>query len=315
MIKQFGKFQLTVKNVLTGVVQDTGWIDNLVLNNAFNYIFSPASGFVWKIQLGTGSTAPALSDTALETFLVSKTAGTPSSSKAGASTSFANPIYSTSAGWEVSFALGEVVGNLSEIGVSASNNLVTRALITDGAGDPTTIVVGVNDILTVNYLMGYEIDTSHAAGSVTVDFDGVNINLTARWVDLGKGNSCTNGMNGQILPYLNDSPSTRTLDVIETLPSDPLSDIDGGTTPISYLTPISLGFPNWSAGLSPTGSSWIVSATFTSSTGEHTGNWNGIAFGSAPANQPVVIFEFDSTFVKSASQQVTINVKYELQRA
>ena len=147
MIKQFGKFQLIARNVKTGVIQDTGWIDNLVLDNCFNFIFQPM-GVNWFIDLGTGSTPPTVADTSLETPLDSKAAGTPSATKAGASTSFSSPIYSTSAGWELTYNLGEVVGNVSEIGIKRDNNLMTRALITDGAGDPTTIVLGANDILT-----------------------------------------------------------------------------------------------------------------------------------------------------------------------
>ncbi len=316
-IKLFGRFQLIVKNVKTGKIKDTGWIENLVLNNCFNYNFANAGNASWVIELGTGSTPPTFSDLSLETPLVSISAGSYSSVKAGASTDFVDPIYSTSAGWETTFALGAVVGNVSEIGVSASGNLFTRSLITDGAGDPTVLVVGVNDILTVNYLMGYEMDTSHPAGSVTVDFDGVDINLTAKWVGLGQGASNLNGMNGQVLPYIVSSWTQQRFWVVDTLPSDPLSDINGGVTPITYLTSSSgvnvTG--TWSSNLIPTGSSWTKEMTFTSLVGGETGGWNGVAIGGSAASTPIVLFEFDSTFTKLSNKQIDITVKYEIQRA
>lgn len=317
MIKLFGKFQLIVKNVKTGKITDTGWIDNLVLDNAFNFISFPLNTQNWFIELGTGSTVPTFGDTTLETFLIKKGGGQPNSAEAGASTSFSTPIYSTSAGWELTFNLGEVVGNVSEIGIAplADNELITRALITDGAGDPTTITLGLDDILTVNYRIGYEMDTSHAPGSVTVDFDGTDIDLTARWVDLGKGASCNNGMNGFVFPYMNSGTNSQSIWILDVLPSDPLSDIDGGVTPASYLLDgLDVG-GSWSSNLVATGSSWTKQLTYVSALGDETGDWNGVAIGSAASLQPTVLFEFDTTFTKAANQQVTITVKYEMQRA
>ncbi len=316
MIKFIGKFQLIVRNVLTGKITDTGWLDNLVLDNVFNYKYVPASSASWYIELGTGSTPPTVADLSLETLLISKFANNPVSGAAGSGTDFISPIYSTSEGWELVFDLGEVIGNISEIGISANNNLFTRALITDGSGDPTTITLGANDILTVNYRLGYEMDTSHPPGSVSVDFDGVTINLTAKWVDLGKGAACDNGMNNEVFPYMVRTQVRQGFGIVQVIPSDPLSDIDGGVTPIVYSSSGYFDLPgNWTDNLVATGSSWTKEMTYTSETGNDTGDWNGVVLGSYFLDQPIILFEFDSTFVKAANQQVTITVKYELQRA
>ena len=310
-LKLFGKFQLIVKNVKTGKVTDTGWIDNLVLNSNFDNAFIPTGSFFTYINLGTGSVVPTLADTSLDNFLVNLSVGAASSSLAGASTDFVDPIYSTSAGWESTFALGAVVGNISEIGLSRGNNsdYLTRALITDGVGDPTTITLGVDDILTVNYRMGYEMDTSHAAGAITVDFDGSNIDLTAKWMNLGKGALNLNGMNGQTSPqYPGNAGYFRVVDV---LPSDPLSDPDGGATAISYLSPTPV---NTGSTVTATGSTFEVKQTLVSELGQHTGDWNGVTIGPA-VSTPSVLFAFDTTFTKLANQKVTITVSYLIQRA
>jgi len=314
--KLFGRFQFIIKNVKTGKVTEHEWMENLVLNNAFTTkTITPSA----TIQLGTGSTPPTIADTSLETFLVSMSAGSPSATKAGASTDFVAPIYSTSAGWEETFGLGQVVGNVSEIGIDLTGvGLVTRALITDGAGDPTTITLGVDDILTVNYLMGYEIDTSHPPGSVTVDFGGQNIDLTVKWVDLGKGTGNQNTMNGTIFPYMAGYLfGSAKMYFIETLPSDPLSNYEGGVTPISYLSPESTpGVSRYTENITPTGSSWEFEITLTSPLGDQTGNWNGIGLGASVTGDTLVaLFEFSETFVKAANQQVEITVKYIIQRA
>lgn len=311
MIGLFGRFQLSVKNTKTGKVTDTRWINNLVLNNAFTSVLSNE---FWYIQLGTGSTAPSVSDTSLVSLLVTSPLTAISPTKAGATTTFTDPIYSTSAGIEVSFAIGAVVGNVSEIGAYAGGKLLTRALITDEFGVPTTITLGVDDLLTVHYLIGYELDTSFPAGSAVANFNGTNINLTPKWVDLGKGLSNSNGMNGNPLPYMVAGYITSYYRVVSTLPSDPLSDINGGVTPAIYLTPSSSTGGAWNLDIAATGSSWLHTTTFTVSLSGGVGEWNGIAIG-PNIGMPAVLFEFDAPFTKTASQEVTISVQFELQRA
>lgn len=306
-MKLFGKFQIKVKNVVTGKETDTGWLDNIVLNNAFNKV-TPNGGYY--IQLGTGSATPSVSDLALDSFLVSVSVGASNKNLAGASTSFSSPVYSSSAGWEEVFPLGAVVGNVSEIGLSgsASGDLITRALITDALGDPTTITVGINDILTVNYLVGYEVDTSHPAGVSVVDFNGNSINLTAKWVDLGNGSSNSNQMIGKILPYMVDLTPYTYVDILDVLPTDPLVGMAGSSSLRSFLVT-----DRWNNGITATGSSWVVSVNFELSKGLASGDWVGIAIG-PDSGTPMVIFEFSAPVTKLDNQQFTMTLKFEIQR-
>ncbi len=309
-MKLFGRFRIQVKDTITGKDTDTGWIDNLVLNNTFTQLRLPVSNYSWIIQLGTGTTPPTLADTSLETWLYSKGV---SGGWDGGGAAFNDPIYSTSGILSQEYALGEVVGNISEIGLSntssSTGNLHTRALITDGAGDPTTITLTSTDILKVTYEVGYEIDTSFDAGAVTVDFDGQSVDLTAKWLSLGKGGANGNGMNNQILPYMTTSWTQQWVTVYSTLPTDPLNTgTAGGVT----LYKAKQG-GNWSANYSASGSSWIKYITFTLPTGTATGDWVGIGIGGG-TNQGIVLFEFSEPVTKTDLQEFKIVLRFQIQR-
>lgn len=312
MIKLFGRYRLIVENCLTGGITDTGWQDNLVLNGAFTVDDTDMNAVSWYLRLGSGSTPPTPSDTTLESFLYGTFVSAPYS---GLPADFNSPIYSTTSRFSHNYATGEVIGNVSEIGMSATA-LITRALITDALGDPTTITLGVNDKLTVSYDIGYEIDTSHPAGSIQLTFDdGVNtpvvLNATAKWCDLGRGANCRNLMNGKVLPmFCGDNSSVAR--VVDDIPSDPLGDINGGVQGITY-TGGTISTGSWKDGVVATGSSWTKEISVTSGEGEHTGNWNGLTVTSG-AGYPVMLFEFDTTFVKLSNQIVDITLKYEVNK-
>ena len=77
------------------------------------------------------------------------------------------------------FALGAVVGNLTELGIASSSNdlpstkLHTRALFKDGAGDPTTVTVTALDQLVVTYVVQKSVPMAPVSSSITADVNGV----------------------------------------------------------------------------------------------------------------------------------------------
>jgi len=143
------------------------------------------------IVVGTGNTPPSATDTALQTPLTgafSTNAGTivPSS--------MATAPYASSNMIPYTFTVGQVVGNIAEVGMlltrtsgtkAATDAVFSRALIQVG-GSPGTITLVSTDQLIVNYTLTYTY-ASDTTGSIIVTTDGVPSaanNFTVRPISL-----------------------------------------------------------------------------------------------------------------------------------
>jgi hypothetical protein len=143
-----GRYRFTVRDGKTlRVKRRTHWIKNIITNIGMDRI--GVSFIATACQVGSGSTPPAITQTALATYIAGTTAvqGTSTSSQASA------PYYSrTVRTWR--FAAGVAAGTLAEVGVgwtSTTGNLFSRALILDANGAPTTILVLADEVLDVTY--------------------------------------------------------------------------------------------------------------------------------------------------------------------
>ena len=168
-----GKYRLEVKRPDGSVRLDTGWFDNLITNNGLDAIAGTTSVLSY-CQVGSGSTAPANTDTAL----VSKIAHTNTVSVFAPSRTTSSPYYAYWRG-KYTFAVGAATGNIAEVGVgtSTSGGLFSRALITSG-GTPTTITVLSDETLDVTYELRHYIPETDVTGSITLD--SVSYNYTIR---------------------------------------------------------------------------------------------------------------------------------------
>lgn len=120
------------------------WCDNLVLDIGLNQI--GLGSWLTHCYVGTGSTAPAVSNTTLE----SQTAVTSTIDSSASGANDEEPYY----GYKrimFRFAEGTAAGNLSEVGVGWASNLFARALIVDSLGNPTTVTVLEDELLLVLY--------------------------------------------------------------------------------------------------------------------------------------------------------------------
>lgn len=117
-------------------------------------------------RVGTGTTAPAVTDTGLVAQIAS-TATLQSSSQ----TAQATPPYYGSYVITRRFAAGVAAGNLSEVGMASAATggiMYSRALILDGGGNPTTITVLSNEVLDVTYQVRNYVPTEDGNWSATI---------------------------------------------------------------------------------------------------------------------------------------------------
>lgn len=163
------------------------WFPNLITNAGLDLLptTNPALNAYRYCQVGSGSTAPAFTDTAL----VSRVAGVITTRSQYAND--ADGVVTTSPRYTFDnnlfeFGTGVAAGNLSEIGVGTSatgGTLFSRALILDGGGNPTTITVLADEILRVTYQLRWYIPEDDAAFSFTMS--GTTYNCVSRAAEAG----------------------------------------------------------------------------------------------------------------------------------
>lgn len=137
---------------------------NLITNGGLDRMGGFDDWLTW-CQVGSGSTAPNVNDTAL----VSRVAGT-SSVVSPLSGVQSTPPYYTWNRKTFRFSEGAAAGNLSEVGIgwASSASLLSRALILDTLGNPTTITVLADESLDVTYEFRFYPKTTDDTGTVTL---------------------------------------------------------------------------------------------------------------------------------------------------
>lgn len=159
-----GKVKLVAVNAETGeerLLAD--WFDNLITDGGLNRMGTDHYGSYCLV--GSGSTPPANTDTALTTFIASTDSYT---ATVGAASSA--PYY----GWELykyRFNQGNAAGNISEIGIgwtATNGNLFARTLVKDAGGNPTTVTVLANEYLDVFHELRIYAPTSDVTTQVTI---------------------------------------------------------------------------------------------------------------------------------------------------
>jgi hypothetical protein len=144
---------------------DSGWMPNLITDFGMDSLATDGQTRGYYCSVGTGTSAPANADTSLQSFLASKAQDTNASS-VDSTTPYAVHVNNS-----YLFALGAVVGNITEIGIGSANNgtsLFSRCRVIDGAGSPTSLTVTSIDQLTIYYRLNLTSDVTDATGSVTL---------------------------------------------------------------------------------------------------------------------------------------------------
>lgn len=186
------------------VKKDTGYFSNLITNVGLDSFglregvsSSAIDGFrdvCGNFVVGSGSTPPLVTDTALEAPVAYAPIGGASPVLESQSSNYANGYYEIVVRHQ--FTPGQATGNLSEIGMQrgVGGRLWSRALILDGNGDPTTITVLPIDFLTCYYTLRVPIQQQDTTFNITQIIDGDPIPtvvtarpLAANSVDTGYG--------------------------------------------------------------------------------------------------------------------------------
>ncbi len=158
-------------------LEDFGESPNMLLDGFFERFASGDLGTSnWYMYVGAGADAVLPTQSSLS----SQIGAGINSSNSGTLTQ--NPTvneggqYTTSFTISAEWGIGDIVGNISEVGVSMGSNrptnLDSRALISDAQGNPTTITVTSQDKLIVSYTLRYIIPTQQQTS--LVDFLGVD---------------------------------------------------------------------------------------------------------------------------------------------
>jgi hypothetical protein len=151
---------------------------NLLLNGFFDrWLLNQVNAFC-RGYVGTGTTPPVVTNTQLQSQL---------GSYSTVHTSISNPIvkegsdYITSVTFSMQWGIGDIIGNLTEIGCTlnfglSNTNLDSRALIVDVLGNLTPITVTGSDQLIAKYTLRYRIPITPQVS--VVDFGGVPTTCT-----------------------------------------------------------------------------------------------------------------------------------------
>ena len=177
-----GRYKAEVYDAQGNLKRESEWTDNLITNSAFNNWFDTTSvvGFSLSYcQVGTDNTTPDPSDTQLGSMIAeTASANTASFSQQTSVAPFYTQVERT---W--TFGLGDVVGNISEVGIRSGSGtggyLVSRALFLDGMGSPTTITVLADEQLRITYQMRCQFPDQDIVTTV----DGYSVTLRACEVD------------------------------------------------------------------------------------------------------------------------------------
>lgn len=155
------------------------WFPNLITDNGMNRM-GMSSDYIKNCMVGSGSAAPANTDTSLQSLVAST-----QTVQYDTNGNNASPRY----GWRrktFRFGTGVAAGNLSEVGVGYTTTAVfSRALILDGGGNPTTITVLADEVLDVTYELRFYINESDVAFNVNIS--GVTYACVVRPAEINEG--------------------------------------------------------------------------------------------------------------------------------
>lgn len=161
----------------------TGWMRNLVTDRGLDSLGSSSFGLGFGqspleyISVGSGTVAPAASDTSLGAYIF----GAPGLLVRDSQVNLGAPTYAGQFTLHYTFPKNSFTGNITEIGLGTSPsgaNLFSRTLVVDNSGTPTALTVTSTDQLTIYYRLTCSPSLADSTG--TVSLSGTSYGFTAR---------------------------------------------------------------------------------------------------------------------------------------
>jgi len=170
-LKLSGHFTMTVTKP-DGSSRVVAEFDNLITNTGLEqYGLRANNNLINQCCVGTGTTAPAFSDTSL----VNQIAYTSTTQPVNSNGTYANVYASGYIRFTKTFrfAEGAAAGNLTEVGIrvdfgAGNGPLFSRARIVDGSNNPTSITILSDETLDVTYELRAYRPTGDVTGNITL---------------------------------------------------------------------------------------------------------------------------------------------------
>lgn len=188
----YGEVKVVVKRADGSVRLDTGFFPNVITNLGLDAIGNNNNLFNW-CAVGSGNSQPLNTNTKLDNFLTAEIQFT-SSSKYDYDPVRDTEFYKCSKTVGYRFT-GLDNQNVSEVGLVDSNDLnsysaLTRTLIKDNSGNPTTITILTGEILELQYRLWQVFDLKDKDQVITAMIDSVEVpvNVKIRLAGVGGTN-------------------------------------------------------------------------------------------------------------------------------
>lgn len=144
-----GEYKYQKLDAAGHVKEESDWFPNIIVNGGLDRYLNSTSLSLSSCSVGTGTSTPAATDTALDNSIATSS-GSATLSNLSYQVSIA-PYY-VERTYTFNFTLGDVVGNITEVGITHNGSgLFSRALFLDGMGDPTSITVLADEQLRIIY--------------------------------------------------------------------------------------------------------------------------------------------------------------------
>lgn len=271
-------------------------VPNLITNGGLDAV---GSGLAWsRMHLGTGTTPPSFTDTALTTFGVNVSPSNPSVTQGYAPSS---PYYGMCL-YTWTSAVGGATGNWTEIGVSNQNttgNLWSHALILDNTSSPTVFTVQADEQFQGSYELRLYAPSSDILTSITL---GTNTYDTITRALRVTNNAWAPSWQNASTAYGRFYPRVG-------IPTSNTGFYSGGIAAVTEAAPAGTGLASTSgtnAASSYSSGSYTRDTSLSMGSGQAVGSWRTIAWRMATAELQV---QLDPALTKLTTEEVIFNMR------